>query len=99
MTEDEQFNQLTATQLQRELVAAQVNLIRMDKQYHTRSGLPVRVLCIDKLNTPYPVVALVTEYGKEALIGYTALGNSTLGTNNVSRAVNHYDLILNKESL
>jgi hypothetical protein len=35
------------------------NLIQMNKQYKTKSGLPVRVLCVDCENKYYPVVAIV----------------------------------------
>lgn len=35
--------------------------IEMTKTYKTKSGLPVRILCVDRLNTLYPVVALVSD--------------------------------------
>lgn len=35
------------------------NLISMDKQYKTRSGSEVRILCIDSGCEEYPVVAVV----------------------------------------
>lgn len=43
-----------------------MNTISMDKKYTTRSGLPVRILCVDRNDPDYPVVALIqtTEYGE-----------------------------------
>ena len=46
------------------------NLISMDKQYKTRSGSEVRILCIDSGCEEYPVVAVVN---KDAL-KFTAEG-------------------------
>ncbi len=36
--------------------------INMTDKYTTRSGLPVRVLCVDKVGTSYPVVALAKDH-------------------------------------
>lgn len=47
------------------------NLISMDKQYKTRSGSEVRILCIDSGCEQYPVVAIVDS---DAL-KFTAEGN------------------------
>ena len=38
------------------------NLISLDKKYKTRCGYPVRVLCVDRKDTVWPVVAM---YQKE----------------------------------
>ncbi len=54
--------------------------ISMDKQYKTRGGKNVRVLCLDMKNTAYPVAAVLTrtdantheEY--EAIEAFTAEG-------------------------
>ena len=50
-------------------------MISMDKEYTTRDGRPVRVLCVDKKNTEYPVLALVTDgHDSELVEAYTAGG-------------------------
>jgi hypothetical protein len=50
-------------------------LIRMDKEYVTRDGRAVRVLCVDAKCRHYPVAALVTDrYGQEISVFYTATG-------------------------
>jgi hypothetical protein len=49
-------------------------LIRMDKEYVTRDGRAVRVLCVDAKRTVYPVAALCQDAGGEALLSYTATG-------------------------
>lgn len=36
-------------------------MLSLDKQYKTRDGRPARVICIGKVGTPYPVVALATK--------------------------------------
>lgn len=43
----------------------QSNKIEMHKKYRTRSGLPVRVICVDRKDSGYPVVALIDENGHE----------------------------------
>lgn len=40
-------------------------MISMDKQYRTRLGHHVRVLCVDRVNDSYPVVALITMFNGE----------------------------------
>ena len=50
------------------------NAISMDKKYRTRCGYPVRVLCVDKKDSLYPVLALVNENVKEFTASYTATG-------------------------
>lgn len=54
-------------------------MISMDKKYRTRSGLPVRVLCVDRVVGDYPVVALVTEKDQEGLYSYTITGRYVAG--------------------
>ncbi len=44
------------------------------KPVQTRNGCKVRILCTDKKNTAYPIVALVTMYDKEAIETYSADG-------------------------
>lgn len=39
----------------------QANKIEMHKKYRTRSGLPARVLCVDRKDSVFPVVALVDD--------------------------------------
>lgn len=48
-------------------------LIEMGKQYTTRDGKTVRVLCVDSKNGEYKVVALVGD--EEVVANYTAYGN------------------------
>lgn len=40
-------------------------VISMDKKYKTRSGLPVRILCVDRKYDVYPVVGLFLDNDKE----------------------------------
>ena len=51
-------------------------MISMDKVYKTKSGLPVRVICVDMAtNDGYPVLALIErEHGTEYLHPYTLDG-------------------------
>lgn len=56
------------------------DLIRMNKKYQTRSGLPVRVLCTDRKGSregraALPVVALVLREGFEDVIYYWGDGS------------------------
>lgn len=51
-------------------------MIDMNKKYKTRSGLPVRVLCIDAKNTAFPVVTLIAEKNSERVETYTSTGNA-----------------------
>jgi hypothetical protein len=49
--------------------------ITMDGKYKTKTGKPVRILCVDRKHSTYPVVALVSEdSGVEATKAYTAEG-------------------------
>ena len=48
-----------------------VDHISMDKQYRTRDGHPVRVLCVDRQSDAFPVVALI---GDNVIATYTADG-------------------------
>lgn len=38
-------------------------MISMNKKYKTRSGQSVRVLCVDRPDAKYPVIALVGDHG------------------------------------
>jgi hypothetical protein len=49
-------------------------LIRMDKEYVTRDGRAVRVLCVDARRKSYPVCALVREEPMDSLLSYTSTG-------------------------
>lgn len=53
-------------------------LIRMDREYQTRDGRPVRVLCVD-MKDSHPVVALVDNNGYESCMGYSRLGELIAG--------------------
>lgn len=50
--------------------------ITMDGKYQTKTGKPVRILCVDRKHSTYHVVALVSEDGgeKECYTAYTADG-------------------------
>jgi len=48
--------------------------IEMGKKYKTRSGLSVRVLCIDRNDPQYPVIALCTQCASEMIIECTEEG-------------------------
>lgn len=57
-------------------------LIEMHKKYKTRDGRPVRILCVDREDCDYPVVALVTnEKHCEIAVVYSCYGSFT-GTHN-----------------
>jgi hypothetical protein len=63
--------------------------IEMGKTYTTRQGQPVRVLCVNRKNTYYPVIALVSEDNNGGdLQSFTDTGHHTLG-----RDHSYYDLI------
>jgi hypothetical protein len=49
-------------------------LITMDREYVTRDGKPVRVLCVDLRGDEWTVVALVQNECRERLITYRADG-------------------------
>lgn len=50
--------------------------ISMDKKYKTRDGRPVRILCVDRKDREYPVVALVQEREDyESVQSFTGKGN------------------------
>lgn len=51
-----------------------MNKISMGKKYKTRSGLPVRVLCIDVDDELYPVVAIIKNKFGEASYQFTSSG-------------------------
>jgi len=48
--------------------------ITMDREYVTRDGKAVRLLCVDKSGDPWPVVALVAEDDRDRLVAYLADG-------------------------
>lgn len=54
-------------------------MINMNKQYRTRSGLSVRVLCVDA-KSDYPVVAAVYDGEKERVLTFTAPGSRYKGS-------------------
>lgn len=47
---------------EKETMNTESNLISLDKKYKTRCGYPVRILCVDRKDTVWPVVAM---YQKE----------------------------------
>ena len=60
--------------------------ISMDKQYKTRDGRSVRILCVDREDSSFPVVALVSgSKGGQGVISYPS--NGTYGEES------YYDLI------
>lgn len=50
------------------------SLIEIGKQYQTRDGKQVRILCVDIKTEEYPVAALVLDEGQESLQRFTADG-------------------------
>ena len=53
--------------------------IKLDGEYQTRDGRPVRVLCVDRIGTQYPVIALVpavTGPERELFEHYTEEGHT-----------------------
>lgn len=51
-------------------------MIDINKKYKTRSGLPVRILCVDRKSEEFPVVALVTNKdGHEVASTFTKTGS------------------------
>ncbi len=65
------FKQFIGTKKENEM---QDNLISLDKQYKTRSGKNVRVLCVDAKQDKYRVLALVEEDGAESPAWLTTEG-------------------------
>lgn len=61
--------------------------ISMDKKYTTRSGLPVRILCVDRNNPKYPVVGSTSVF----VGSWTEQGATVIGE------VNDTDLVEVKE--
>ena len=50
-------------------------MISMDKEYRTRDGREVRVLCVDKRGSGYPVVALLkSPNGRETIDTFSSCG-------------------------
>jgi len=63
------------------VVPDEARLISMDKKYTTRDGKPVRLLCVDRVNSDYPVVGLVLdEITGEHLGVWTVHGHSNKET-------------------
>jgi len=52
--------------------------IEMDKKYKTRDGQSVRILCTDRLDRNYPVIAL-TGANEELIVTYTSEGRCSDG--------------------
>ncbi len=58
--------------------------IEMGKQYKTRSGRPVRILCTDRNHPIYPVIALLPGTASESTQTYTKDGSwSSSGAENI----------------
>ena len=63
-------------------------MIDISKKYKTRSGLPARILCTDRKDSHYPVVALVSfSETSEKLTSYTEDGQFCDGS------PSEYDLV------
>lgn len=53
--------------------------ISMDKSYRTRDGRPVRLLCVDRKDTNYPVIGLILDHdGQETLETFKLRGGFVL---------------------
>lgn len=50
-------------------------MISMNKKYQTRSGLPVRILCVDAKTEDYPVIGLISVKTGEKTSSFTKDGN------------------------
>ena len=50
----------------------------------TRDGRTARIICWDRKDNNYPIIALFEEYGKECLLSYTQNGQHVIGKSNVS---------------
>ena len=59
--------------------------IEMGKKYKTRSGLAVRVICIDRNDPHFPVIALLTQCDHEEVFKCTAGGKYYHSGNDSSR--------------
>lgn len=72
-------------------------MIDMSKQYRTRKGRPVRVLCVDKASMNWPVVVLImVEDGIEDVHQYNEDGHKNCG---LSGHISDWDLIEIKPSV
>ena len=49
-----------------------------------RDGRTARIICWDRKDNNYPIIALFEEYGKECLLSYTQNGQHLIGKSNVS---------------
>lgn len=59
---------------EKQTMNAESKLISMGKKYKTRCGSPVRVLCVDRNDPEYPVVALVAYKDGESIISFSSKG-------------------------
>ena len=59
---------------EKEIMNTKSNLISMDKKYKTRCGYPVRILCVDRKDTVWPVVALINGEDSECLTSFSSKG-------------------------
>lgn len=59
----------------------------------TRNGLSVRILCFDRLEPNYPIVALVKSNNAEEVLRYTKVGNCSILTDDYSK----HDLFMKTE--
>lgn len=59
---------------EKQTMNAESNLISLDKKYKTRCGYPVRILCVDRNDPEYPVVALVNGKDREDLTIFSSKG-------------------------
>ena len=48
------------------------------KSVSTRDGYPVRIVCFDRINATYPIIALINREDKEELATYTKEGKYSL---------------------
>lgn len=59
---------------EKQIMNTESNLISLDKKYKTRCGYPVRVLCVDRNDPDYPVVALVNCKDSEGIASFSSKG-------------------------
>lgn len=54
--------------------ADKIDKVDMKKSYRTRSGRPVRILCVDRKMTDYPVIGLMDCGETDSLMGWSIDG-------------------------
>ena len=59
-----------------------INLAKQGKPVCTRDGKPARIVCFDRRNIAYPIIALVHKEPFEAVYTYSNKGEVTVGRSN-----------------